>query len=87
MINENVKSAFCEAFDLPEVEVTDDSVLKVMAAICWSYTCTQNDFYPYEVSTKGDLVDSILENATEMAKNDDYVYFKVREIFGVEDEE
>ena len=89
MLDVNVQENFYKTFNISEKErnITDDRLLKIMAAICWSYTCTQNDFDVYEVSTKDDLADSILEHAIGIASNDDYVYCKVREIFKQEDDE
>ena len=80
----NIKESFYKAFSINKepVEVTDDRVLRIFAAICWSYNCTQNDFYLYDnIVSKDDLIDAILEHATELSKNDDYIYTKVREIF------
>lgn len=67
-------------------EITNDTILKIFAKICWSYTCTQNDFTLYEVSNKKDLIKEILSHAILLSKNDQYIYDEVRKIFGVEDD-
>jgi hypothetical protein len=84
MIDSNLKEAIYEKFQIEEDSkgIDADRALKIMAAICWSYSCTQNDFQLYEVYNKDDLIDSIIGHATELADNDDYIYTKVREIFG-----
>lgn len=93
MIDANIKESFYKTFDLPNdkedssLAVTSDKILQIMAKICWDFTCTGNDFDPYEVSTADELADAILEQAIEMSKNSDYIYCSVREIFGATDEE
>ena len=88
MIDSNVKSLFYETFNLPVTDpITDDRVLKIMAAICWSYACTQNDFSLYEVRTKGELIDSVLEHAIDLSRNDDYIRVKIEEIFNISNED
>lgn len=84
MIDSNLKETFYKKFQLQEDSkgIDADRVLKIMAAICWTYTCTQNDFQLYEVSHKDDLIDAIIEHVTKLADNDDYIYCKIREIFG-----
>lgn len=88
MIDANIKEKFYERFNIPSNKViTDGRVLQIMAGICWSYTCTQNDFYPYAISTKDELIDAILEHALELSKNDVYIESKIEAIFGIGDEE
>ena len=89
MIDSNLKDKFYRTFSMTEDTkgIDADRALKMMAAICWTYSCTQNDFQPYEVSTKDDLIDAIIEHVIDLSDNDDYIYFKVREIFGYEEED
>lgn len=88
MIDSNIKERFYRHFNIPNTEpITDGRVLQIMAGICWSYNCTQNDFDLYAVSTKGELIDSILEHAIDLSKNDVYIESKIEAIFGVDNEE
>lgn len=61
--------------------ITDRILLGIIAKIMWSYSCTQNDFDAYEVSTVDNLKEAVLKHAIELSKNDDYVYCGVRTLF------
>lgn len=87
MIDYNVKERFYNSFKIiRKEEITDDIALKLMTALCWHYSCTGNDFIPYEVTHKDDLIDAILENAADL-KEVEYIRTKVQEIFGYEEDE
>lgn len=62
-------------------QITDRILLGIIAKIMWSYSCTQNDFDAYEVSTVDNLKEAVLKHAIELSKNDDYVYCGVRTLF------
>lgn len=89
MIDTNVKETFYEKLGIKEDNegVSAERALKMMAAICWSYSCTQNDFQLYEVYNKDDLIDAIMGHVISLADNDEYIYTKVREIFNQEEED
>ena len=89
MIDTNVKETFYEKLGIKEDNegISAERALKMMAAICWSYSCTQNDFQLYEVYNKDDLIDAIMGHVISLADNDDYIYTKVREIFNQEEED
>ena len=69
----------CVSFQYPQI--TDRILLGIIAKIMWSYSCTQNDFDAYEVSTVDNLKEAVLKHAIELSKNDDYVYCGVRTLF------
>ena len=48
----------------------------MMAAICWSYSCTQNDFQLYEVYNKDDLIDAIMGHVISLVDNDELYLHK-----------
>ena len=89
MIDTNVKETFYEKLGIEEDNegVSAERALKMMAAICWSYSCTQNDFQLYEVYNKDDLIDAIMGHIISLVDNDEYIYTKVREIFNQEEED
>ena len=62
-------------------QISDRILLGIIAKIMWSYSCTQNDFDAYEVSTVDNLKEAVLKHAIELSKNDDYVYCGVRTLF------
>jgi hypothetical protein len=89
MIDTNVKETFYEKLGIEEDNegVSAERALKMMAAICCSYSCTQNDFQLYEVYNKDDLIDAIMGHVVSLVDNDEYIYTKVREIFNQEEED
>ena len=89
MLDTNVKETFYEKLGIKEDNegVSAERALKMMAAICWSYSCTQNDFQLYEVYNKDDLIDAIMGHVISLVDNDEYIYTKVREIFNQEEED
>ena len=62
-------------------QITDRILLGIIAKIMWSYSCTQNDFDAYEVSTVDNLKEAVLKHAIELSKNDDYIYSSVQALF------
>ena len=88
MLDTNLKEDFYCKLNIEEDAegISAERALKMMAAICWTYSCTQNDFQLYEVYSKDDLIDAIVGHVISLADNDDYIYTKVREIFNQEEE-
>ena len=78
-----VAKGLMDCFTIEEVypQITDRILLGIIAKIMWSYSCTQNDFDAYEVSTVDNLKEAVLKHAIELSKNDDYVYCGVRTLF------
>lgn len=70
-----------EFFNEAYPQITDRILLGIIAKICWTYRCTQNDFDLYEVSTVEGLKEAVLKHAIELSKNDDYIYCEVQALF------
>lgn len=69
----------CVSFVYPQI--TDRILLGIIAKIMWSYSCTQNDFDVYEVSTAENLKEEVLKHAIKLSKYDAYVYTQVKALF------